>query len=141
MNASQFLEKLQQLDNQKLSDIKGLGPILIQNLQGFLNSNRYELLLKEFQALESRGIELNIQTEAVKSGQQPLSGEKICITGSFAFSRDKIKEMLEDLGAEVVSSVSKNTTILLAGEEAGSKLAKAQDLGIRIENDLSKLGL
>lgn len=139
MKASQFLEKLQQIDTTKLSEIKGLGPILIQNLEEFLTSTRYQTLLQKFQDLENQGIDLNIITEAKKSGNLPLSGQKICITGSFDIPRDQIKEMLETLGAEVVSSVSKNTTILLAGEEAGSKLAKAEQLGVRVETELSKL--
>jgi DNA ligase (NAD+) len=64
-----------------------------------------------------------------------LDGLKFCITGSFSQSRDTLKKALEDRGAKFVSSVSKNLDILFAGEKAGSKLTKAQQLGVRIANE------
>lgn len=70
-----------------------------------------------------------------------LSGMKFCITGSFSQSRDKLKEQLETKGAKFVSGVSKNLDVLFCGEKAGSKLAKAQSLGIKViyEDELMKL--
>ena len=59
-----------------------------------------------------------------------------CITGTFGWGpREEIKEKLEELGMKKVSGVSKNTDILFAGEKCGSKLKKAQDLGITIYNE------
>ena len=71
----------------------------------------------------------------------PLNGIKFCITGSFSQSRDKLKEQLEAKGAKFVSGVSKNLDILFCGEKAGSKLTKAQSLGIKVtyEDELMKL--
>lgn len=68
----------------------------------------------------------------------PLNGLKFCITGSFSQSRDVLKEKLEAKGAKFVSGVSKNIDVLFCGEKAGSKLTKAQNLGIKIiyENEL-----
>lgn len=67
-----------------------------------------------------------------------LEGLRFCITGSFSRSRDDLKKQLEAKGARFISSVSKNLDVLFAGERAGSKLTKAQQLGIRIvdENEL-----
>ena len=64
-----------------------------------------------------------------------LEGLKFCITGSFSQSRDGLKKQLEAKGAKFISSVSKNLDILFAGEKAGSKLTKAQQLGIRVANE------
>ena len=64
-----------------------------------------------------------------------LEGLKFCITGSFSQSRDGLKKQLEDKGAKFVSSVSKNLDVLFAGEKAGSKLAKAQQLGVKVANE------
>lgn len=64
-----------------------------------------------------------------------LDGLKFCITGSFSQSRDDLRKQLEARGAKFVSSVSKNLDILFAGEKAGSKLTKAQQLGVRVANE------
>ena len=64
-----------------------------------------------------------------------LEGLKFCITGSFSQSRDGLKKQLEDRGAKFVSSVSKNLDILFAGDKAGSKLTKAQQLGVKVANE------
>lgn len=141
MNATEFLKKLSELDIQNLENTKGIGPILVKNFNQFFQSNRYQNLLQKFEVLENKNQGLEIITEAPKANNLKLSGQKICITGTFEIPREQIKEQLENLGAEIVSSVSKNTTILLAGEDAGSKLAKAQELGIRVENELSRLGI
>ena len=79
--------------------------------------------------------------EKVEVKDNPLNGIKFCITGSFSQSRDKLREQLEDKGAKFVSGVSKNLDILFCGEKAGSKLTKAQNLGVRVayEDELMKL--
>lgn len=70
----------------------------------------------------------------------PFSGKTIVITGSFAaFGRDEATKRLQALGAKVTGSVSKNTDLVIAGEKAGSKLTKAQQLGIEILSDEAEL--
>ncbi len=85
-------------------------------------------------------IEMNFIVEE-KSVDNSLSGLKFCITGTFSQSRDELKAILESKGAKFISSVSKNLDVLFVGDKAGSKLAKAQQLGIKIadENELMKL--
>ena len=70
-----------------------------------------------------------------------LEGLKFCITGSFSQPRDALKKKLEDRGAKFINSVSKNLDVLFVGDKAGSKLTKAQQLGIRVanENELMKI--
>ena len=70
-----------------------------------------------------------------KSTDSSLDGLKFCITGSFSQSRDSLKKQLETKGAKFVSSVSKNLDVLFYGDKAGSKLTKAQQLGIRVANE------
>ena len=70
-----------------------------------------------------------------KSNDNSLSGLKFCITGSFTRSRDELKKQLESRGAKFISSVSKNLDILFAGDKAGSKLTKAQQLGVKVANE------
>ena len=77
-----------------------------------------------------------------QSADNTLDGLKFCITGSFSQSRDELKKALEDRGAKFVSSVSKNLDVLFAGDKAGSKLTKAQQLGVKVanEDELMKIG-
>ena len=70
-----------------------------------------------------------------ESSDSSLADLTFCITGSFSQSRDALKSALEARGARFVSSVSKNLGILFAGEKAGSKLTKAQQLGVRVANE------
>ncbi len=67
-----------------------------------------------------------------ESNQRPLEGKTFVITGTLSRPRDEIKDWLQGLGAKVTGSVSKSTDYLLAGDEAGSKLAKARALGVRV---------
>jgi DNA ligase (NAD+) len=70
-----------------------------------------------------------------------LDGLKFCITGSFSRSRDELKAELERRGAKFVSSVSKNLDVLFCGEKAGSKLTKAQQLGVRVADEEELMNL
>jgi DNA ligase (NAD+) len=67
--------------------------------------------------------------------ENPFKGKSVVLTGSMSESRDKIKEILENLGAKVVSSVSKKTDFVIYGEDAGSKYDKAMDLGVECLNE------
>ena len=84
--------------------------------------------------VEDLADEMNFIAKEV-SNDNSLDGLKFCITGSFSRSRDELKKALEDCGAKFVSSVSKNLDVLFCGEKAGSKLTKAQQLGIRVANE------
>lgn len=102
------------------------GPTMAQNLDSYLD--------EWWRETNDLAAEMNFIVEE-KSTDNSLDGLKFCITGSFSQSRDGLKKQLEDRGAKFVSSVSKNLDILFAGEKAGSKLTKAQQLGVRVANE------
>ena len=128
----QFIEGFKNgFDFTTLDDI---GNKTSQNITEYLAKNSVEIreLAKEFNFILPKKVEVK---------ENPLNEIKFCITGSFSQSRDKLKEQLEARGAKFVSSVSKNLDILFCGEKAGSKLTKAQTLGVRIvyEDELMKM--
>lgn len=113
-------------DNFDFTQLNDFGKIMHKNIISFMNSNIQEVM--------SLADEMNFITEE-KSINNSLENLRFCITGSFSQSRDGLKKALESRGAKFVSSVSKNLDILFAGEKAGSKLTKAQALGIRVANE------
>ena len=105
-----------------------LESLQVETAEFFQNETNQKLLERLTQFVE-------IQYPASKEhqGDLPLFGETWVVTGTlYQFTRDSIKDKLLALGAKVAGSVSKNTTVLLAGEKAGSKLAKAEELGVTI---------
>jgi DNA ligase (NAD+) len=142
MNAAQFLTSLQKIDITKLLQIKGLGPNLIQNLNDFVNSARFEYLLDSFENQQHIGN--NIEITSAKAvvdteSKNKFYDQKICITGTFGIPRNEIKEKLESLGVKIVNSVSSKTDYLLAGENAGSKLSEAAKFGVKIITELDEI--
>ena len=122
--------------------VEGVGPVVSAHIAGFFTQAHNR---EAIERLIVAGI--HWPTEAARgahsSGSQapPLAGKTFVITGTLSRPRDQIKAELEALGAKVTGSVSKNTDYLLAGEEAGSKLAKALDLGVPVidEPELASL--
>lgn len=120
--------------NYNWSALTDFGEVTAQNIASFgaQNGDMVRDLAKEMRF---------VQEEKKETKESPVSGKKFCITGSFSQSRDVLKQKLETLGAIFVSGVSKNLDVLFVGEKAGSKLTKAQNLGIRVarEDELMKL--
>jgi DNA ligase (NAD+) len=141
MQVTQFLQRLKKLSTDDLLSIKGIGETLAKNYENFISSKRYQLLSTNFMEMEEVGFELNIQNTIIKyeNNNLPFSGQVICITGVFELSRNEIKEKLEIKGAKVVDSVTNTTTLLLAGDKAGSKLEKAKKLNIKIVKTLEEI--
>jgi DNA ligase (NAD+) len=106
--------------------LEGFGEEMAESILEFVRVNRETILkLQEIlQPLEPK------QREEAKAN--PFKGKSVVLTGSMSQSRDEIKEMLESLGAKVVSSVSKKTDFVIYGEDAGSKYDKAIDLGVAV---------
>lgn len=71
-------------------------------------------------------------TKVIQNHDTVFSGKTVVITGTLSVSRDELKTKLESLGAKVASSVSKKTDFLICGSDAGSKLDKALELGVRV---------
>ena len=99
-----------------------------------MNNSIYDYMRENFEMVEELAAEMNFIIEE-KPTDKSLDGLKFCITGSFSKSRDDLKKQLESKGAKFVSSVSKNLDVLFAGDKAGSKLTKAQQLGVKVANE------
>ena len=92
--------------------------------------------------LTENGAKLDNVENNVGGGESQLSGKTIVITGEFSdMTRNEFKEKLESMGAKVTGSISKKTDFLIVGDSPGSKLAKAQELGVKImsEEEVKKL--
>ena len=97
------------------------------SLQDFLAVNKGRIL-HFYDILRLKNTQQNIQNS-------PFTGKTVVITGTLSKPRDEFKIMLENMGAKISSSISSKTDFLLCGKEAGSKLSKAKDLGVRILNE------
>lgn len=123
------LDKLQAASEADLVEVQDIGPIVAAHVVHFFNEPHN---LKVIEKLIKAGIHWPT-IEIPKAGAQPLQGKTFVITGTLSdMSRDEAKEKLQALGATVAGSVSKNTDYLVAGEKAGSKLAKAESLGVKV---------
>ena len=109
------------------------GVVMAANLERYLDEN--------IDMVRELADEMNFITQEETPTSASLDGLKFCITGSFSQSRDELKKQLESRGAKFISSVSKNLDVLFCGDKAGSKLTKAQSLGIKVayEDELMKL--
>lgn len=108
------------------TSLDDFGTTMAQNLDSYLD--------EWWREVNDLAAEMNFIVEE-KSTDNSLDGLKFCITGSFSRPRDGLKKQLESRGAKFISSVSKNLDILFAGEKAGSKLTKAQQLGVKVANE------
>ncbi len=123
------LESLQVETAENFQKIDDIGPVMANHLVEFFQNETNQKLLERL----TQFVEIQYPASKEHQGDLPLFGETWVVTGTlYQFTRDSIKDKLLALGAKVAGSVSKNTTVLLAGEKAGSKLAKAEELGVTI---------
>jgi DNA ligase (NAD+) len=121
------MEALMQASEESLTEVNDVGPIVASHVAAFFQQENNRQVI---QALSDAGIDW--QTLEDQTGEQPLAGETWVLTGALSMPRIQAKNLLESLGAKVTSSVSAKTSTLLAGEAAGSKLTKAQKLGVKV---------
>ena len=127
--ADQFdsLDQLTNCGQEQLTAIDGVGPAVAKSIATFFSQKEN---LATVQRILDSGVEIVFESRA-KSGD--LAGKSFVLTGALAtMTRRQAKEMVEAAGGKVSSAVSRNTDFVVAGESPGSKLAKAQDLGIEI---------
>ena len=132
------LEALRNAPLWKLKQIDGIGEVMADEIVSFFADSHNNEILDEL--LEQ--VHVSESAPVAEDAEAPLAGKKVILTGTLAnYTRDEAKEILERLGAKVQGSVSAKTDIVLAGADAGSKLTKAEQLGITIwsEADLEKL--
>jgi DNA ligase (NAD+) len=121
------MEALQDASVETLTEVSDVGPIVAAHVAAFFQQEHNRQVI---QALSDAGVKW--QALETQVGEQPLAGETWVLTGALSMPRIQVKNLLESLGAKVTGSVSAKTTTLLAGEAAGSKLKKAEKLGIKI---------
>ena len=126
------IENLAQADPEEVASIESLGGVIAKSLQTYFATEGSEILLRE---LKEAGVNLNYKGQTVVANAA-LSGLTVVLTGKLErLKRSEAKSKLESLGAKVTGSVSKKTDLVVAGADAGSKLQKAQELGIEVRDE------
>ena len=126
------IENLAQADPEEVASIESLGGVIAKSLQTYFATEGSEILLRE---LKEAGVNLNYKGHTVVA-DAALSGLTVVLTGKLErLKRSEAKNKLESLGAKVTGSVSKKTDLVVAGADAGSKLQKAQELGIEVRDE------
>ena len=126
------IENLAQADPEEVASIESLGNVIAQSLQTYFATEGSKILLDE---LKEAGVNLDYKGQTVVA-DAALSGLTVVLTGKLErLTRSEAKGKLESLGAKVTGSVSKKTDLVVAGTDAGSKLQKAQELGIDVRDE------
>ncbi|SNG81827.1 DNA ligase [Streptococcus pneumoniae] len=126
------IENLYQADSEEVASIESLGGVIAKSLQTYFATEGSEILLRE---LKETGVNLDYKGQTVVA-DAALSGLTVVLTGKLErLKRSEAKSKLESLGAKVTGSVSKKTNLVVVGADAGSKLQKAQELGIQVRDE------
>lgn len=126
------IENLYQADSEEVASIESLGGVIAKSLQTYFATEGSEILLRE---LKETGVNLDYKGQTVVA-DAALSGLTVVLTGKLErLKRSEAKSKLESLGAKVTGSVSKKTDLVVVGADAGSKLQKAQELGIQVRDE------
>lgn len=126
------IENLYQADSEEVASIESLGGVIAKSLQTYFATEGSEILLRE---LKETGVNLNYKGQTVVA-DAALSDLTVVLTGKLErLKRSEAKSKLESLGAKVTGSVSKKTDLVVVGADAGSKLQKAQELGIQVRDE------
>ena len=127
------IENLAQADPEEVASIESLGSVIAQSLQAYFATEGSKILLDE---LKEAGVNLDYKGQTLVA-DAALSGLTVVLTGKLErLTRSEAKSKLESLGAKVTGSVSKKTNLVVAGADAGSKLQKAQELGIEVRDEV-----
>jgi DNA ligase (NAD+) len=125
------LESLQSMTALDLEEIGEIGPVVAKSVEDFFASPEEKKTIAE---LLLAGVRIANPTPRISGGI--FSGEVVVLTGGLSsMSRDQVKDLIEEQGGKVSGSVSKKTTLVIAGESAGSKLKKAEELGIKVVDE------
>jgi len=135
------IDALMDATEERLSQIDGVGPVMAKDIHAYFQAPVHRKILHE---LKEQGLKLSEEARSVvaETGGPTLAGKTFVVTGSLQrFQREEIEALIRKLGGKASGSVSKNTSYLIAGEKAGSKLDKAQALGVPVisEDDFAKL--
>jgi len=121
------LDSLAAATEEELVEVEGVGPEVAAALRHFFASEQGRGVIEW---LRAAGVNL-IQPQTATAGNQPLAGSTVVVTGTLAsMTRAEAQDLIRKLGGKPAGSVSKKTTLVVYGEAAGSKLAKARELGV-----------
>ena len=124
------LKALMETDVVELQEVEDVGPIVAESIHTFFQQPHNQEVISK---LLASGIQIIPPTTPIEVSVSPLSGKLFVLTGTLSsITRDEARKRLQTLGAKVVGSVSKKTDVVVAGEAAGSKLNRAQELGIEV---------
>ncbi|CAE6889872.1 DNA ligase that catalyzes the formation of phosphodiester linkages between 5'-phosphoryl and 3'-hydroxyl groups in double-stranded DNA using NAD as a coenzyme and as the energy source for the reaction. It is essential for DNA replication and repair of damaged DNA [Vibrio sp. B1FLJ16] len=133
------LEMIQSATEEQLIEVQDIGVVVAKHITTFFSEEKNQAVVQD---LLEQGIHWPEISVPEQGAELPLEGKTVVLTGTLSqLGRSEAKEALQALGAKVTGSVSKKTDILFAGENAGSKLAKAQDLGVEIKTEQDLLDL
>lgn len=125
------IENIENASVEEISSIEGLGTVIGESVVSYFSLSETKELIEN---LKNSGIKMtSSQSETEETKERKLKGTTVVLTGTLKnHTRTEMTEIIEKLGGKVVSSVSKKTSFVLAGEDPGSKLEKAKNLGIKI---------
>jgi len=133
------LERLMGADESAIRQVPDVGPVVAAHVAAFFASEEHRRVIK---ALRDKGVKWPDIERADAAGPPALSGRTVVITGTLgSMSREQAQEALTARGARVSGSVSKKTSFVVAGSEAGSKLAKAHELGVPVLDEQQLIAL
>ena len=133
------LERLMGADESAIRQVPDVGPVVAAHVAAFFASEEHRRVIK---ALRDKGVKWPDIERADAAGPPALSGRTVVITGTLgSMSREQAQEALTARGARVSGSVSKKTSFVVAGSEAGSKLAKARELGVPVLDEQQLIAL
>ena len=133
------IDSLSKASEEELLGLPDVGPVLASSLVSWFADERN---IEVINSLKSVGVNFNYLGSTTKAANSYFSGKTVVLTGTLSsYGRKEATEILENLGAKVTGSVSKATDVVVAGVEAGSKLDKAQSLGITVLNEAEFLEL
>jgi DNA ligase (NAD+) len=130
------MDKLMKAPEEELIEVNEVGPRIAKSIREFFDEPKNVALVEQ---LRKAGVQF---TGEVKQRGTKLAGLTFVLTGTLpTYSRDDMKKMIEDAGGKVSGSVSKKTSFVVAGEEAGSKLDKAKELGVKVLDEAGMLSM
>jgi len=133
------LDTLSRTTEEELQQIEGVGPNISRAIVDWFGREKNKQLLTK---LKAAGVWPTAKRKTILKEEQPLVGLTLVVTGTLpTYSRDQVKELIQKAGGKVTDSVSKKTDYVVVGENAGSKLDKARELGVKILDEAGLLAL
>jgi DNA ligase (NAD+) len=125
------MDALLAASTEELSEVEDVGPVIAESVHAFLHNDAGRRTIEQ---LKAAGVDMTAPKKpAAAAATGPLAGKTIVVTGTLErHTREEIHALIEQHGGKAGNSVSKKTDYLVAGDEAGSKLAKAQQLGVQV---------